>query len=166
MSTCWTPAYVGMGSNLDDPPRQLRAALEALAGLPGCLFVAASAFYRSPPMGPAGQPHYVNAVAGMLTTLSPEAMLERLQAIEAAQGRRRDGPRWGPRTLDLDLLAHGQYTRQTQALALPHPGVGVRPFVLVPLAELAPGLSLPGLGRIASLAARVEKDGIVRLEAP
>jgi len=115
-------------------------------------------------LGPVGQPDYVHAVAGLVTTLDPEALLERLQGIERAQGRRRDGPRWGPRTLDLDLLAYGAQVHSSEDLTLPHPGVGVRPFVLVPLAELAPGLRLPGLGRIEALASRCDREGLVRLE--
>lgn len=158
------PAYVGMGSNLDDPPRQLGTALEALSAMPGCVLCGVSGFWRSAPMGPQDQPDYVNAVAGLVTRLAPEELLERLQAVERAQGRRRDGPRWGPRTLDLDLLAYGPIVRASEALTLPHPGVGVRPFVLVPLAELAPGLRLPGLGRVGELAARCGREGLVRLE--
>ena len=164
MTSGWMPAYVGMGSNLDNPRRQLEHALEALASLSGCVLCGVSGFWRSEPMGPPDQPDYVNAVAGLVSTVGPEALLDRLLGIEHARGRRRDGPRWGPRVLDLDLLSYGSEVRASPTLTLPHPGVGVRPFVLVPLAELAPGLRLPGLGRIGDLASRCDRKGLVRLE--
>lgn len=160
----WLPAYIGLGSNLDDPPARLRRAISDLGGLESSALVSVSPMYRSAPMGPADQPEYVNAVAGILTRLTPEALLAALQGLEAAQGRRRDGPRWGPRTLDLDLLAMGALTRGSPDLTLPHPGVGMRPFVLVPLADIAPGLRLPGVGRIAELAGRAARGGLMRLE--
>ena len=158
----WTPAYVGLGSNLDDPLAQIRCALDALARLPVTRRVACSSFYWNPPMGPAGQPDYLNAVAGLLTLLPPAALLAGLQDIEAAQGRERAGPRWGPRTLDLDLLLHGQACSSDESLALPHPGIADRPFVLVPLAEVAPGLRLPDGRRVASLAAACAAAGLLR----
>ena len=159
------PAYVGLGSNLHDPAAQLRAAIEALARLPRSRLVAHSAFYRNPPMGPQGQPDFVNAVAGLLTTLPAAEFLSELQEIEAAHGRRRDGPRWGPRTLDLDLLLHGGLRVDGPGLTLPHPGLGERPFVLIPLLELAPGLRLPGGPRIAQLAAAAGDGGLARLDS-
>jgi 2-amino-4-hydroxy-6-hydroxymethyldihydropteridine diphosphokinase len=157
------PAYVGLGSNLDDPVRQLRVALAALGALPRTRLIASSALYRNPPMGPPDQPDFVNAVAGLLTTLPALELLHGLQSIEDAQGRRRDGPRWGPRTLDLDLLIYGDAELRSEALTLPHPGLVERPFVLVPLLEVAPGLRLPGGGRIARLA--TDGGGLTRLEA-
>lgn len=158
------PAYVGLGSNLDDPARQVRGALEALAGLPRTRLVARSALYRNPPMGPAEQPDFVNAVAGLLTSLPAAELLRALQAIEDAHGRRRDGPRWGPRTLDLDLLIYGSLQVASESLTLPHPGLAQRPFVLRPLLELAPGLRLPGGARIAKLAAAAGDGGLARLD--
>lgn len=158
------PAYVGLGSNLDDPVVQLQRALTALGQLPGTLLVARSSFYRNPPMGPSGQPDFVNAVAGLLTTLPAPDLLAALQAIEDAQGRRRDGPRWGPRTLDLDLLVYGDLRLDSEALTLPHPGLATRPFVLVPLHEIAPGLRLPGGASLARLAAAADRDGLARLD--
>ena len=98
--------YIGLGSNLDEPLVQLQQAIEALRGISGCQLLSTSAFYRSQPMGPQDQPDYLNAVASMTTSLSPEALLDTLQAIELNQGRVRD-VRWGPRTLDLDLLLYG-----------------------------------------------------------
>lgn len=158
------PAYVGLGSNLGDPVAQLRGALAALEQLPATRLVARSSFYRNPPMGPPEQPDFVNAVAGLLTTLPARELLAALQAIEDAQGRRRDGPRWGPRTLDLDLLAYGDLRLDSEALTLPHPGLAERPFVLVPLHEIAPGLRLPGGATIAHLAAAADRGGLARLD--
>lgn len=157
------PAYVGLGSNLMDPARQLERALLALGELPDTRRVAVSSIWRSPPMGPQDQPDYFNAVAALLTRQAPEALLAGLQAIEDAQGRRRDGPRWGPRTLDLDLLAWGELRRQDDMLTLPHPGLAERPFVLLPLAEVAPWLRLPGLGLVATLAAAADTTGLRRV---
>lgn len=111
-------------------------------------------------MGPVAQPDFVNACAGMLTTLEPEALLSELQRIERDHGRRRDGERWGPRTLDLDLLVCGKRTLASDALTLPHPGIAERNFVLLPLAEIAPGLSIPGVGHVAVLSAAIDRQGI------
>ena len=163
-SAVHVPAYVALGSNLDDPVAQLRRALDALDGLPGTRLVARSSLYRNPPLGPQDQPDFVNAVAGLLTTLPATALLAALQAIEDAQGRRRDGPRWGPRTLDLDLLAYGHLRLDSEALVLPHPGLASRPFVLVPLHEIAPGLQLPGGASVARLAAAADRSGLERLD--
>lgn len=154
-----------MGSNLDDPPAQLRRALGALAAVSGVRVECCSPFYRNPPMGPADQPDFLNAVAGLLTTLAPEALLERLRAIEDAQGRRRDGPRWGPRTLDLDLLLHGATQLDGETLTLPHPGLVDRPFVLVPLADAAPGLRLPDGRLVAALARACDRSSLHRMAA-
>jgi 2-amino-4-hydroxy-6-hydroxymethyldihydropteridine diphosphokinase len=159
------PAYIGLGSNLDDPAGQVRRALAALAAIPDTRLIASSAFYRSPPLGPQDQPDFVNAVAGLLTRLPARELLSALQAIEDAQGRRRDGPRWGPRTLDLDLLLYGGLRLEDEGLVLPHPGLAERAFVLVPLLELAPGLRLPGGASIARLAAAAGDGGLARLEA-
>lgn len=158
------PAYVGLGSNLDDPPAQLGRALDALARLAETRLVAHSAMYLNPPLGPPGQPDYVNAVAGLLTGLTALQLLAALQAIEDAQGRRRDGPRWGARTLDLDLLLHGESRLESEQLTLPHPGLAVRPFVLIPLHEIAPGLRLPGGARVANLVAAADGTQLVRLD--
>jgi len=152
----WTPAYVGLGSNLEDPPAQLRAACAALAALRGARLVAVSAFLRNPPLGPADQPEFVNAVAGLLTTLAPRELLAQLKAIERAHGRAPDGRRWGPRVLDLDLLVHGRARVEEAGLTVPHPGIAQRNFVLFPLLEIAPGLEVPGLGEVATLASHLD----------
>lgn len=163
MSAVHVPAYVGLGSNLEDPVRQVRAALQRLACLPCTRLVARSHLYRNPPMGPPGQPEFVNAVAGLLTRLSPEALLAELQSIETAQGRRRDGERWGPRILDLDLLLYGSVRMDGATLTLPHPGLADRPFVLTPLREIAPALRTPDGSSVARLAAAAGDAGLQRV---
>ena len=155
-------AYIALGANLGDPPSQLRAALERLRASVEVDVVAVSGFYRTPPLGPPGQPDYCNAVCAVETGLEPEALLDLLQSIENAAGRKRDGERWGPRILDLDLLHVEGRVSRTPRLTLPHPQLRQRAFVLVPLAEIAPGLSIPGLGLVADLAAAVDASGVVR----
>lgn len=145
-----TLAYIGLGSNLEDPAAQVRRALHELAALPGTELQRASQLYRSPPMGPPGQPDYINAVAALATRLEPEALLDALQAIEQAHHRRRL-QRWGPRTLDLDILLYGQAQLHSPRLTVPHPGIAARAFVLQPLAEIAPTLEIPGAGALSSL---------------
>jgi 2-amino-4-hydroxy-6-hydroxymethyldihydropteridine diphosphokinase len=154
-----TPAYLGIGSNQADPPRQLDAALAAIGRIPGTRLVSVSRRYVSRPYGPVEQPDFLNAVAGVLTTRDAPALLDALRAIEAAQGRVRT-VHWGPRSLDLDLLVHGQTRIETPALTLPHPGIVERNFVLYPLADIAPELEIPGVGRVSALAARVSGAGI------
>ncbi len=146
-----TRAYVGLGSNLGDPADHVRTALHELAGLPATTRVGHSRLYRSPPMGPAGQPDYVNAVAMLDTALEPLDLLLGLQALEARHGRARGAVRWGPRTLDLDLLIFGERRSADPGLTLPHPGIADRPFVLWPLLEVAPDLQVPGLGAVRDL---------------
>jgi len=149
----WLPAYVGIGSNLDDPESQVQAAIAALAGIPETRYVVHSATWRNPALGPQPQPEYVNAVAALLTTLQPAALLDELLAIERRQGRDRStSVRWGPRRIDLDLLVCGDVVMQTGHLTLPHPGIAARNFVLFPLLEIAPGLRVPGLGAVRLLA--------------
>lgn len=160
----WQPAYVGLGANLGQPLAQLTAAVAALGQIPGARLVAVSPAYRSRPMGPQDQPDYVNAVAGLLVRLEPLALLEALQAIENRMGRVRDGERWGPRTLDLDLLVFGNRVMDEPRLTLPHPGVHERSFVLYPLADIAPALQVPGRGRVDVLQATVSGDDLQRLD--
>ena len=148
----WTAAYVGLGSNLESPRRQLGLALTALAELPESRLVAVSPFYRSAPMGRKDQPDYLNAAAALLTRQHAQALLESLQDIESRQGRRRTGERWGPRTLDLDLLVYGRLEQDTATLQLPHPGIAERNFVLFPLRDIAPHLMIPGLASVTALA--------------
>ena len=159
----WLPAYVGIGSNLDDPRAQVLRAIAALAQLRGTQLVSSSPLYQTPPLGDVAQPPFVNAAAGLLTQLSPEALLAELRALETRLGRQPPRERWGPRVIDLDLLVVGRETRATPELTLPHPGIAQRDFVLYPLADLAPDLEIPGFGRVAVLKARVENRGVSRL---
>jgi 2-amino-4-hydroxy-6-hydroxymethyldihydropteridine diphosphokinase len=159
----WLPAYVGIGSNLSDPERQVRAALAALGALPGSRLVAASPLYRTKPFGEVVQPAFVNAVAGLLTQRSPEELLADLRALERKLGREPPRERWGPRLIDLDLLVVGREVRATAELTLPHPGIAERDFVLYPLADIAPELEVPGLARVSHLRGRVADRGMERL---
>ena len=160
-----TTVHVALGANLGDRAGTLRSALGALGALavPGTP-VRSSALYETAPLGPADQPDYLNAAARLDTALGPEPLLDALQRIERDHGRVRIGARrWGARTLDLDLLLHGDARLDTARLVLPHPGIRTRAFVLVPLAELDPGLVVPGLGSVAELLARVDVAGVRRL---
>lgn len=134
--------YIGLGSNLEEPRQQVLQALEELAQLPASKLVDASSLYRSDPVGPPGQPDYINAVACLETTLEAHTLLDQLQAIEQAHDRVRK-IHWGPRTLDLDLLLYGDDTISTERLTVPHAFMTERSFVLWPLAEIAPELQLP-----------------------
>ena len=138
-------AYVALGSNLGDPLATVQAAFAALRNLPQTVLVAASPLYRSAPVGLRNQPDFINAVAALDTGLDPEALLDALFAIEARFGRRRDFHH-APRTLDLDLLLHGDGIRDTPRLVLPHPRLHERAFVLLPLLDLAPDIVVPGRG--------------------
>lgn len=144
-------AYIGLGSNLGDPVARVKAAREALRRYPGIRELSCSRLYRSAPMGPANQPDYVNAVMAIQTTLEPVPLLRALLAVEAEHGRERSGERWGPRTLDLDLLLYGRESIRSKELQVPHPGIAEREFVLQPLLEIAPGLEIPDLGTVADL---------------
>jgi 2-amino-4-hydroxy-6-hydroxymethyldihydropteridine diphosphokinase len=126
--------------------------------------MACSSLYRSAPMGPANQPDYVNAVMAVETALAPLALLDALQALETAFGRVRHGERWGPRTLDLDILLYGSEILATDRLTVPHPGLAEREFVLYPLQEIAPDLNIPGLGPLADLVRRCPRRGLSVIE--
>lgn len=153
--------YVCAGANLGDPPAQIESALRALAALPGTVLEARSAVYRSAPMGPADQPAYANAVAALRTSLPPIELLDALLGIERAHGRvRQPQLRNGPRHLDLDLLLYDQQVVAEPRLTLPHPGVLTRDFMLVPLLEIAPDVTVPGHGPAAAYAARCVSHGI------
>ncbi len=134
---------MGLGSNLDNPIEQLKKALQALKLLPNTHLKTQSALYRSRPLGSQNQPDYINAVAMLVTELSPLVLLDNLQAIENKQGRVRGAERWGPRTLDLDMLLYDNVQLQEARLTLPHPGLYERAFVLYPLYECTPDLILP-----------------------
>ena len=159
----WRPAYIGVGSNLADPRAQVLSACAKLGHIPLTRLVSSSRLYRSRPLGPIAQPDFVNAVAGVLTQLDSAALLAALRALEAALGRPAQHERWGPRIIDLDLLSYAREQRAEPALTLPHPGIVERNFVLYPLADIAPDLDLPGLGRVAELAGRVTSEGLAPL---
>ena len=141
-------AFVGLGANLGDRGGTIRAALARLDGV-----VAVSRLRETDPVGFEDQPRFLNGVAEVETELPPRALLDRLLAIERELGRTRDGPRFGPRTIDLDLLLLGDLVLDEPGLTLPHPRLHERRFVLEPLAELAPELVVPGRGRIRDLLA-------------
>ena len=159
------PAYVGIGSNLSDPVKQVRAAIAALAALPNTRLVLRSSLYGSRPMGPVPQPDFCNAVAGLLTELDARSLYTALRAIELQMGRERERERvrWGPRVIDLDLLVYGEQHSADAELTLPHPALALRHFVLQPLCEIAPDLLVPGLGRVAALAAAVPTEGLWKI---
>jgi 2-amino-4-hydroxy-6-hydroxymethyldihydropteridine diphosphokinase len=159
----WLPAYVGVGSNLDEPARQVALALGALERLPDTRRIAVSPLYRTRPFGDVVQPAFVNAVAGLLTQRTPEELLADLRALEVELGRTPPRERWGPRVIDLDLLVVGRETRRTDMLTLPHAGIAERDFVLYPLADVAPDLEVPGLGSVRDLRARVANRGLETL---
>jgi 2-amino-4-hydroxy-6-hydroxymethyldihydropteridine diphosphokinase len=155
-------AYVGLGSNLEDPAAQLRRTLAALDALPGTRLQSASRLYRTPPWGLLEQPEFVNAAAELRTTLDVRAVLAALQSLERGAGRARE-QRWGPRVLDLDLLLYDEVQLDEPGLHLPHPHLHERAFVLVPLAEIAPQVRVPGRGTVAELLATVDRAGIEAL---
>jgi 2-amino-4-hydroxy-6-hydroxymethyldihydropteridine diphosphokinase len=154
--------YVGIGSNLDNPVDQVRRAVTALRKMPATDRVVCSPLYRSEPLGPPGQPEYVNAVACLETGMNPRALLAALQAIERRHVRVR-AERWGPRTLDLDMLLYGTWTQDNADLTLPHPRMHERAFVLYPLHDIAPELSVPGRGRLRTLLESCPPLGLERL---
>jgi 2-amino-4-hydroxy-6-hydroxymethyldihydropteridine diphosphokinase len=156
----WQPVYIGVGSNVDDPGAQVRLAVSKLGSIAGSRVVFVSRLYGSRPFGPIAQPDFVNAVVGGLTQLESRKFLLELQGLERSFGRPAQHQKWGPRVIDLDLLVYGQERSCGGALDLPHPGIAARNFVLLPLADIAPDLNVPGLGRVADLAARASREGI------
>jgi len=156
--------YLGLGSNLNSPARQIKTALKAIAKLPGTQLVSCAPWYQSIAIGPGSQPRYINTVAAIDTVLKPRVLLQALQQIEQQQGRKRI-VRWGPRTLDIDILLYARQVLNTQRLKIPHPRLGERNFVLYPLADIAPDLSLPDGTPLARLLANCSPEGIVRLDA-
>ncbi|WEK49558.1 MAG: 2-amino-4-hydroxy-6-hydroxymethyldihydropteridine diphosphokinase [Candidatus Kaistia colombiensis] len=153
-----TDAYLGLGSNLGDREAMLRAAISALAATPGVRVTAVSSLYETPPWGPVPQGPYLNACIALDTTLSARDVLDLGLRIERDHGRER-AIRWGPRTLDIDLLLYGDATIDEEGLIVPHPRMTERAFVLVPLAEIAPELNVAG-GAVRDILAGVETDEI------
>lgn len=153
-------AYIGLGSNLSDPTKQIALAIEAIKLIPQSDVQALSSLYFSRPMGPKDQPDYMNAVLAIQTYLSPIALLDALQTIENEAGRVRKDNRWGARILDLDILLFGDENIATERLIVPHYGLKIREFVVLPLAEIAPSLILPCQTSIASLAEKIPHNGL------
>lgn len=156
-------AFIGLGSNLGDSISQLVSAICAMRELPDTQIVKTSSFYQSAPMGPPDQPVYINAVAKITTRLSPHDLLTSLQKIENSHGRERIGERWGPRTLDLDILLFGDETIKTDDLVIPHYGMAEREFVLVPLFEITPNMIMPDGLPLSVWVSRCSLDGLKRL---
>ncbi len=152
--------YLALGSNLADPLHQVQSALNALAALPDTTLVATSSLYRTPPYGPPDQPDFLNAAVALDTALAAEALLDHTQRIELEQGRVRKAHRWGPRTLDLDIMLFGEQTLSTLRLTVPHYDMHNRAFMLLPLLEIAPDLTLPNGTRIADLLATLDSSSI------
>jgi 2-amino-4-hydroxy-6-hydroxymethyldihydropteridine diphosphokinase len=147
-----TRAYIGLGANLGDREATMRRAIELL----GDGVVAVSSFRETDPVGYEDQPRFLNAAVALETELSPRELLDRLLAVERELGRTRDGPRYGPRTIDLDLLLYGEAVVEEQGLRVPHPRLAERRFALEPLAELDPGLTIPGAGAVSAVLAGLE----------
>jgi len=159
-----TRAAVALGSNMEEPLAQVRAAFDELAALPSTKMVKRSALYRTAPVGGVEQPPFINAVALIDTTLTPRELLEKLLEIERLHGRVRDIPN-GPRTLDLDILLYGSLKVSEPGLAIPHPRMHERAFVLGPLADVWPDAHIPGHGLASSTYASMDRLGIERLQA-
>jgi 2-amino-4-hydroxy-6-hydroxymethyldihydropteridine diphosphokinase len=158
------PAYIGLGSNLENPCKQIQSARLAIKSLTFLKEQAFSSLYQSPPMGPPDQPDYVNAVMAITTELPPIDLLRTLQTIENNHGRIRLGKRWSARTLDLDIVIYGDLVINTPELTIPHTGLTERPFVLHPLYEIAPQLIIPGKGRLVDLLANCPLAELKRLD--
>lgn len=154
--------YLGLGSNISGPVQQIKRALKSLSLVPDVCIHAQSSLYLNPPMGPAQQPDYVNAVVCIKTGHSPIQLLDKIQALEAQQGRKR-GLRWGPRSLDLDILLYDELLIESERLKIPHPGLCERNFVLYPLLEIAPKLTIPGRGHISDLVKNCEFGDLRKL---
>jgi len=155
-----TLAFIALGSNLAEPLSQVNNALAALARIPHSRIVATSSFYRTPPLGPQDQPDYLNAAVALETTLSAEELLDNTQRIELEQGRVRKAERWGPRTLDLDIMLFGDATINTERLTVPHYDMKNRAFMLLPLSEIAPALRFPDGERLADVLERLDCSAI------
>lgn len=155
-----TRVYLALGSNLAEPLQQIEAALAALDALPATQRIATSAFYRTPPYGPPDQPDYLNAAVALETTLAPETLLDYTQGIERDHGRVRKAERWGPRTLDIDLMLFGTLELNTPRLTVPHYDMLNRAFMLLPLLEIAPDAALPDGRSLQAVVATLDCSSI------
>ena len=153
--------YIALGSNQSMPLQQVKTALEALEHLPRTRLVACSPFYRTKPLGPQDQPDFLNAVVALDTALPPEQLLDSTQAIERNQGRVRKEQRWGPRTLDLDIMLYGNQVIKADRLIVPHYGLKEREFMLYPLADIAPDRIFPDGEPLSERLKLVDKNGLV-----
>lgn len=158
-----TTAYIGLGSNLEDPRQQVLSAFNELDQIKQTRLIKHSSLYRSDPVGPPGQPDYINAVAEIETRLKPIPLLRALQSMEQEHQRVRL-VRWGPRTLDLDLLVYGDQQIDEPDLIVPHIMIAERAFVLFPLAEITPDLQIPGLKPLPELLSSSSQEGLSKLE--
>ena len=163
VDSLWCPAYIAIGSNLNQPRERVLEAFERLALVDSTRLELRSRLYLSVPMGPKDQPTFVNALAAVLTLLPARQLLGALTDIERTMGRERK-VRWGPRIIDLDLIWHLGGSVSEPGLCVPHPGVSERNFVLYPLGDVAPALCIPGHGSVAYMMSRVAQDGISVLE--
>jgi len=152
-------AYLGIGSNLDNPVRQIKQALRDLEAIEGTSLLEDAGLFKSLPMGPQDQPDYINSVALIATELDEELLLDKLQEIENQHGRVRSR-RWGERTLDLDILLFGDKIINTERLVVPHPGLADREFVLYPLQKINSTLMIPGIGKLTDLVEACPSNGI------
>ena len=157
-------AWLGLGSNQQQPMDQLTEALGRLTETKGIGILRTSSFYRTPPWGDEQQDDFINAVVQIETSLEPLNLLGELKTIENLMGRKRSGRRWGPRLIDIDLLLYGDQQLYMDELEVPHPRMHERAFVLIPLAELDPELDIPGRGSVENLLQQVDCSGIKRLE--
>jgi 2-amino-4-hydroxy-6-hydroxymethyldihydropteridine diphosphokinase len=155
-------AFIALGSNLDNPAAHIARALREIAALPDTELVHTSSLYESAPVGYSTQPNFINAVAEIETALAPRALLDHLLRVEQSHGRRREFPN-APRTLDLDILLYGEDVIREPGLAIPHPRMHERAFVMVPLAEIAPDAFIPGAGTARELLKTVNVRSLVRV---
>jgi len=158
-------AWLGLGSNLQQPVAQLRQALASLGEAGGLEVLRVSSFYSTPPWGDEQQDDFINAVVEIETSLDPIPLLRVLQSIENVMGRQRSGRRWGPRLIDIDLLLYGDQTFRSADLMVPHPRMHERAFVLIPISELDAELEIPGHGAVSELLQPLDVSGICSLAA-
>ena len=156
-------AYIGIGSNLDDPVWQVENAFDLLDELPGCHVLGRSSIYQSAPFGDVPQDDFINAVAKLETAVPAEILLACLKELERAQGRDLNAQRWGPRVIDLDILLYGSQQIDLPNLRVPHAGIAARNFVLLPLREISPDLEIPGIGPVANIAVDEQSPPISRI---
>ena len=157
-------AYIGLGSNLQDPQEQILRALNDLDQIPDTQLLTHSSLYKSKPMGPSDQPDFINAVAKITTSLDAETLLNVLQEIERKHQRVRKAEQWGPRTLDLDIILFGEMQISTERLQVPHLGLAEREFVLIPLQEIQADLIIPGRGELGDLIMQLPDYQLTKIE--